>query len=72
GLEGTNSMASWLCQQELLMGKVKTIEEVIEVVEALTAEQLREVARRVFDNPLQMAVIGPFASDSGFRAAVSS
>jgi predicted Zn-dependent peptidase len=72
GLESTNSLASWLCQQELLMGKVRTVEEVVETVEAIDAETLRQVARRVLQQPEQMAVIGPFESDARFRAAVGA
>ena len=69
GLESTTSLASWLCQQELLIGEVRTVEEVIQLVEAIEAEDLRRVARRVLDQPLQLAVIGPFESDAPFRAA---
>src|SRR5438309_440509 len=69
GLESTTSLASWLCQQELLIGEVRTAEEIIGLVEAIEAEDLRRVARRVLDQPLQLAVIGPFESDAPFRAA---
>jgi predicted Zn-dependent peptidase len=72
GLESTNSLASWLCQQELLTGEVKTVEEVIAQVEAVDPQVLQRVARRVLDQPLQMAVIGPFDTDSAFRAAVGA
>jgi hypothetical protein len=30
------------------------------------------VAKRVLDQPLQLAVIGPFPSDSPFRAAIGA
>lgn len=70
GLESTNSLASWLCQQELLMGEVKTVDEVVAAYEAVTAEDLQRVARTVLRQPTQLAVIGPFASDLPFRAAI--
>jgi predicted Zn-dependent peptidase len=72
GLESTNSLASWLCQQELLMGRVRTVEEVIALYEAVTAEDLQRVAKRVLGQPLQMAVIGPFPSDAPFRSAIGA
>src|ERR1700730_12033100 len=72
GLESTNSLASWLCQQELLMGRIKTVEEVVSLVEAIDAEDLRRVAHEVLDQPLQLALIGPFKSDAPFRAAVGA
>ena len=72
GLEGTNSLATWLCQQELLTGKVRTVDEVVALFEAVTQEDLQRVARRVLEQPVQLAVIGPFGSDAPFRAAVGA
>jgi predicted Zn-dependent peptidase len=70
GLESTNAMASWLAQQLLLTGTIRTVEEVIGIIDALTAADLRRVANRVLSAPIQMAVIGPFASDAPFRKAI--
>jgi predicted Zn-dependent peptidase len=72
GLEGTNSLATWLCQQELLTGRVKTVDEVIDLFEAVTREDLRRVAQRVLGQPIQLAVIGPFPSDGPFRSAIGA
>jgi predicted Zn-dependent peptidase len=72
GLESTNSLASWLCQQELLMHEIKTVDQVIARYEAVTAADLQRVARRVFQQPKQLAVIGPFPSDAHFRTAVGA
>jgi predicted Zn-dependent peptidase len=72
GLESTNSLASWLCQQELLTGEVKTVGEVIALYEAVTVEDLQRVAQSVLRQPLQVAVIGPFKSDQPFRAAAQA
>lgn len=72
GLEGTNSLASWLCQQELLMDKIRTVDEVIARYEAVTVADVQRVARRVLAQPLQLAIIGPFASDAPFRTAIGA
>jgi predicted Zn-dependent peptidase len=72
GLEGTNSLATWLCQQELLTGRVKTVEEVVQLFEAVTLEELQRVAKRVLSQPVQLAVIGPFPSDGPFRSAIGA
>jgi len=72
GLESTNSLASWLCQQELLMDELKTVDEVIALYEAVTAADVQRVARLVLRQPLQLAVIGPFGSDSPFRSAIGA
>jgi len=71
-LEGTNSLASWLCQQELLLGRIKTVAEVVETIDGLTAEDLQRVAERVLTQPVQMAVIGPFAKESALRSAIDA
>lgn len=68
GLESTNAMASWLSQQLLLTGTIHTVEDVVKAVDAITTEDVQRVARRVLAGPLQVAVIGPFKSDAGFRA----
>lgn len=72
GLESTNAMASWLSQQLLLTGVIRTVDEVIAEVDRVDADDIRRVSRRVLGGPLQVAVIGPFKSDSGFRAAIES
>src|SRR6266567_2521223 len=51
GLESTNAMASWLAQQLLLTGTIRTVEEVIGIIDALTAADLRQVANRVLTAP---------------------
>ncbi|MGH7904391.1 MAG: M16 family metallopeptidase [Candidatus Dormibacteraceae bacterium] len=72
GLESTNAMASWLGQQLLLMGRIRTLAEVIENVDSVTAADVQRVARRVLAGPIQLSVIGPFAGDSGFRSAIGA
>jgi len=70
GLESTNAMASWLGQQELLAGRIRPVEEVVAAVDSVDQAAIRRVARRVLDQPIQLSVIGPFASDGKFRRAI--
>lgn len=72
GLESTNAMASWLSQQLLLVGSIRTVEEVVAIIDAITAEDVRRVAGRVLGQPAQMAVIGPFSSGARFRSAIGA
>jgi predicted Zn-dependent peptidase len=71
-LETTNGVAFWLTYQELLLGRIKTIEEEIALVDSVTAADIRRVAEQVLAGPIQMAVIGPFVRDSAFRLAVGA
>ncbi len=71
-LESTNGVSFWLAYQQLLIGSIKTIEEEVALVDAITAEEVRRVANDVLRAPIQMAVIGPFAKEVAFRAAVGA
>ena len=70
GLEGTNALASWLGQQLLLADRIRTVEEVVASIDAVDQATIQRVAARVLDQPVKLSVIGPFASDSPFRAAI--
>jgi len=71
-LETTNGVAFWLTYQELLMGKIKTIEDELVLVDAVTASDISRVAETLLASPMQMAVIGPFTRDAEFRAAIGA
>lgn len=69
-LESTSAMASWLGQQELLAGRIRSVPEVIAAVDAVSVDDIQRVSARVLGQPLQLAVIGPFAREDDFRAAI--
>lgn len=71
-LETTNGVAFWLTYQELLLGQIKTIEEELALVDAVTGADVKRVADEVLRGPMQMSVIGPFARDSAFRLAIGA
>ena len=70
-LETTNGVAFWLTYQELVMGEVRSVENEIAAVDAVTASDVRRVATEILSRPLQLAVIGPFAKSSAFLSAIS-
>jgi len=71
-LETTNGVSFWLTYQELLLGEIKTIDEELGLVDGVTAADIKRVANEILKQPAQMAVIGPFSRDSGFRLAVGA
>jgi predicted Zn-dependent peptidase len=71
-LETTNGVAFWLTYQELLLGEIRSIEDELSLVDAVTASDIRRVANSVLRSPIQMAVIGPFTRESGFRVAIGA
>ena len=71
-LETTNGVAFWLTYQELLLGGIRSIEDELTSIDAVTASDIRRVANSVLRSPIQMAVIGPFNRESSFRAAIDA
>jgi predicted Zn-dependent peptidase len=71
-LETTNGVAFWLTYQELLLGEIRNVEEELALVDAVSAADIRRVANEVLRKSIQMAVIGPFPRDTGFRTAIGA
>ena len=71
-LETTNGVAFWLTYQELLLGEIRSIEDELRLVDAVSASDVRRVANSVLRSPIQMAVIGPFTKESTFEIAIES
>ena len=71
-LETTNGVAFWLTYQELLLNEIRTIEDELSAVDAVSAADVRRVANSVLRSPMQVAVIGPYTRESVFRTAIES
>ncbi|HEY3015408.1 MAG TPA: pitrilysin family protein [Nocardioides sp.] len=59
GLEDSGSRMSRLGKAELVYDELLGIDEVIERVDAVTLEQVRELAAELFEQPEVLAVVGP-------------
>lgn len=59
-LEDSRSVAGWLAGQELLTDRVRTIDEVITMLDGVTTADLQKVANRIMvEEKLNLAVVGP-------------
>jgi len=59
-MEDTKNVAGWLGGQELLMGKIQTVDEVLSIVDTITSADLKRVSQNLFQtNRLNLAVVGP-------------
>lgn len=68
GLEDSRAVAGWLGSQELLLGRVSPVDEVIGRIDAVTAEDVARVAQRVLtEDRLKLAVVGPHRGDKAFH-----
>ena len=61
GLEDTGSRMSRLGKGELLYDELLTVDQILARVDAVTPDEIREVAREVLGGAPSLAVIGPFA-----------
>ena len=67
-MEDSFSVALWFGSQEILFSEIMTYEEAIEEIEAITTADIRRVAQTLFlEEKLNLAVVGPFKSEEGFR-----
>jgi predicted Zn-dependent peptidase len=65
-MESTNSVATWYGGQEALMGRIHDLDETMRQVDEVSADDLLRMARELFSQSLQLAVIGPFRSEAPF------
>jgi predicted Zn-dependent peptidase len=72
-MEETGAVAAWLGTGESLLPRILTVDEVIERIEALTADDLLRVARAYVRPDLaRLAVLGPFRSRLRFERMLSA
>ncbi|MGB3129656.1 MAG: pitrilysin family protein [Dehalococcoidia bacterium] len=59
-MEDTRSVAGWIGGQELLLGHILTVDEVVSMLDAVTASDLQQVAQKLFlADRLSLALVGP-------------
>jgi predicted Zn-dependent peptidase len=68
GLEDTGSRMSRLGKSELVYGELMTVDEVIAAIDAVTLDDVRDVAADLFTRPTSLAVIGPYSDGTEFAA----
>ena len=64
-LEDSQNLALWLGSQEILRQHILTLDEIIAVIDAITADELKNVAEEVINSGrLNLAIVGPLESDT--------
>ena len=59
-MEDSRSVAAWLGTQELLLGKIASVNEVVQNIDEVTTSDVARVAQRVLDeNQMKLAIVGP-------------
>ena len=68
-MEDTRAVSDWLGGQELLTGKLRTVDEITDLIDAATTEELGRVARELLvSDQLNLAIVGPFRGDKRFAS----
>jgi len=63
-MEDSRSVAGWTGGQETLNGSVMSVEDVVAIIDAITAEDMAAVARELFTaDKLRLSVVGPVKED---------
>lgn len=63
-LEDSRSVAAWLGGQDILTGTILNVDDVVGIIDAITAEEIKQVAEELLlGKQLRLAAVGPIASD---------
>lgn len=70
-MEDTREVSSWVGVQELILGGVCDVDQLISTISAVTSDDLKRVADNILcDSKLNLAVVGPYRGDSRFKKSL--
>ena len=63
-MEDSRSVAGWMGGQEILTGHILSVDQLVSIIDAITAEELQQLAQELLKgNQLRLAVVGPVTKD---------
>jgi predicted Zn-dependent peptidase len=72
-MEDTRAVASWMGGQELLRREILSVDDVLEIVDGVSAESLERVAQDLWrPEAFRLAVVGPFRSETRFHKLLAA
>jgi len=61
-MEDSRSVAGWVGGQEVLMERILSLDQIISIIDAITADELKQLAQELMvGSQLRLAVVGPVA-----------
>ena len=64
-MEDSRSVAGWMGGQELLTNRILTVDEVVSIIDGVTAEEIKQLASELLlGEKLRLAVVGPVSPDA--------
>ncbi len=71
GLEDTGSRMVRIGKSELVYGELQSLDDALGRIDAVTLDEVRDVAAELLAGPPSLSIIGPFDDPSKFAAAVA-
>jgi predicted Zn-dependent peptidase len=71
GLEDPSSRMSRLGKSELVYPQLEPVDEILAHIEAVSHDEVRQIASEVLGQPKALAIVGPFDDDEVFTAALA-
>jgi predicted Zn-dependent peptidase len=63
-MEDSRSVAGWMGGQEILTGRILSVDQIESIIDAITAEELKQLARElIVASQLRLAVVGPVSAE---------
>jgi len=63
-MEDSRNVVGWMGGQEILTGRILSVNQVLSIVDAITADEIRKIAQElIVTSQLRLAVVGPVAKD---------
>ena len=63
-MEDSRNVAGWAGGQEILTGRILSVDQIISIIDAITIEELKQLAKELLvGSQLRLAVVGPVAKD---------
>jgi len=61
-MEDSRNIAGWMGGQEILTGRILSVDQIVSIIDAITTEEVKQVAQElVVGSQLRLAVVGPVA-----------
>jgi predicted Zn-dependent peptidase len=71
GLEDPSSRMSRLGKAELVYPRLEQVDEILAAIDAVTLDQITDVAQAVLARPKSLAIVGPYDDVGPFAAALN-
>jgi len=63
-MEDSRNVAGWIGGQEILTERILSVEQIVSIIDAITAEELKQLAEELLiGSQLRLAIVGPVTTE---------